>query len=87
MPEQSAQEQHLSRELELMLERLESPGWDLAPHAGQPSAVPAAAVARVPAAYQPKVLSACCRATVHVTHASQHDTNDTNVDIEGHSLS
>ena len=50
------QEQHLSRELELMLERLESPGWDLAPHAGQTSTAAAPAVARVPAGYQPKVL-------------------------------
>ena len=48
-----------------MLERLESPGWDLVPHAGQTSAAPAPAVARVPAAYQPQVLAACYRATVH----------------------
>lgn len=48
------QEHHLSRELEMMLERLESPAWNLAPHIEQPHTVSTAAT-RVPAAYQPKV--------------------------------
>jgi len=44
----------LTRELELMLERMESPAWSLAPQADQPHAIHSVA-ARVPAAYQPKV--------------------------------
>ncbi len=48
------QEHHLTRELELMLERMESPAWSLAPQPDQPHAIHSVA-ARVPAAYQPKV--------------------------------
>ncbi len=48
------QEHHLTRELELMLERMESPAWSLAPQADQPHAIHSVA-ARVPAAYQSKV--------------------------------
>ena len=48
------QEHHLTRELELMLERMESPAWSLVPQADQPHAIHYLA-ARVPAAYQPKV--------------------------------
>jgi len=44
----------LTRELELMLERMESPAWSLAPQADQPHAIHSVA-ARAPAAYQPKV--------------------------------
>ena len=49
------QEQYLSRELELMLERLESPAWNLVPQPDRPATVSTAAAARVPAAYQPQV--------------------------------
>ena len=49
------QEQYLSRELELMLERLESPAWNLGSQPERPATVSTAAPARVPAAYQAKV--------------------------------
>jgi hypothetical protein len=48
------QEHYLTRELELMLERMESPAWSLAPQADQSHVIHSVA-ARVPAAYQPKV--------------------------------
>lgn len=44
----------MTRELELMLERMESPAWSLVPQADQPHAIHSVP-ARVPAAYQPKV--------------------------------
>ncbi|KAA6427414.1 MAG: hypothetical protein FRX49_02078 [Trebouxia sp. A1-2] len=47
------EEHHLTRELELMLERMESPAWSLVPQADQPHAIHSVP-ARVPAAYQPK---------------------------------
>ncbi|KAL3133005.1 hypothetical protein ABBQ38_006914 [Trebouxia sp. C0009 RCD-2024] len=46
------EEHYLSRELELMLDRLESPAWNLAHQSEQASLQPP--VARVPAAYHPK---------------------------------
>ena len=48
------QEHYLSRELELMLDRLESPAWNLALQSEQAS-LAQAPFARVPAAYHPKV--------------------------------
>ncbi|DBA97192.1 TPA: hypothetical protein ACH3X1_014951 [Trebouxia sp. C0004] len=47
------EEHYLTRQLELMLERMESPAWSLAPQADQPYVTHSVA-ARVPAAYQPK---------------------------------
>ena len=48
------QEHYLSRELELMLDRLESPAWNLANQSEQAS-LAQAPTARVPLAYHPKV--------------------------------
>lgn len=48
------QEQYLSRELELMLDRLESPAWNLA-HQSEQAPLAQPPVARLPAAYHPKV--------------------------------
>lgn len=48
------QEHYLSRELELMLDRLESPAWNLA-HQSEQASLAQAPIARVPAAYHPKV--------------------------------
>ncbi|KAL3149357.1 hypothetical protein ABBQ32_002160 [Trebouxia sp. C0010 RCD-2024] len=47
------EEQYLSRELELMLDRLESPAWNLA-HQSEQAPLAQPPVARLPAAYHPK---------------------------------
>ena len=48
------QEHHLTRELELMLDRLESPAWNLA-HQSEQASPAQPPVARIPAAYNPRV--------------------------------
>lgn len=52
------QEHYLSWELELVLDRMESPAWNLTPHTEQAALVQPPPT-RVPAAYQPKVTVAC----------------------------